>query len=180
MGDKNDNDIILKSENKTRKNIKIKVDKESKEKKGKNINDKEQDDVIFMNDVDGYNTEYFKNLKKGAIIEMTLYNWMVFSGPITLRANKGINLIAAANASGKSSIACALVFGLGYNSNILSRNKELINFIKKGEKKSFIEITLKCDEEKKYICIKRIMNIINNKVESFWFVNNKKENYEKN
>lgn len=110
---------------------------------------------------------------------MTLYNWMVFSGPITLRANKGINLIAAANASGKSSIACALVFGLGYNSNILSRNKELINFIKKGEKKSFIEITLKCDEEKKYICIKRIMNIINNKVESFWFVNNKKENYEK-
>ncbi|ETW15459.1 hypothetical protein PFAG_03340 [Plasmodium falciparum Santa Lucia] len=179
VGDKNDNDIILKSENKTRKNIKIKVDKESKEKKGKNINDKEQDDVIFMNDVDGYNTEYFKNLKKGAIIEMTLYNWMVFSGPITLRANKGINLIAAANASGKSSIACALVFGLGYNSNILSRNKELINFIKKGEKKSFIEITLKCDEEKKYICIKRIMNIINNKVESFWFVNNKKENYEK-
>ncbi|SPJ10981.1 conserved Plasmodium protein, unknown function [Plasmodium sp. DRC-Itaito] len=187
VGDRNENDLTLKTENKNTKNITIKLDKETKEKKGKtmnfeneNIHDKEQDDVIFMNDVDdGYNTEYFKNLKKGAIIEISLYNWMVFSGPITLKANQGINLIAAANASGKSSIACALVFGLGYNSNILSRNKELINFIKKGEKKSFIEITLKCDESKKYICIKRIMNIINNKVESFWFVNNKKENYEK-
>ncbi|KYN98879.1 hypothetical protein PGSY75_1123800 [Plasmodium gaboni] len=185
-GDMNVKDLTLKEENKNTKNVTIKVDKETKEKKGKNMNhqnknihDKKQDDVIFMDDVDGYDKEYFKNLKKGAIIEMTLYNWMVFSGPVTLKANKGINLIAAANASGKSSIACALVFGLGYNSNILSRNKELINFIKKGEKKSYIEITLKCDDEKNFICIKRIMNIINNKVESFWFVNNKKENYEK-
>ncbi|KAI4838358.1 structural maintenance of chromosomes protein 5 [Plasmodium brasilianum] len=121
-------------------------------------------------------TECFKNLKKGAVIEITVYNWMVFSGPIKLKAQEGINLIAAANASGKSSIVCALVFGLGYNSNVLSRNKELINFIKKGEKKSYIEIVLKCNELSN-ICIKRIMNIIDNKVKSFWFINNTKVNY---
>ncbi|CAA9988263.1 conserved Plasmodium protein, unknown function [Plasmodium knowlesi strain H] len=114
-------------------------------------------------------------LKKGAIIEITVFNWMVFSGPVTLKAEEGINLIAAANASGKSSLVCALVFGLGYNSNILSRNKELINYIKKGEKKSFIEITLK-KNERTNTNIKRIMHINQNKVESFWFVNYKKVN----
>ncbi|KMZ93040.1 SMC family domain-containing protein [Plasmodium vivax Mauritania I] len=115
----------------------------------------------------------YSRLKKGAIIEITVFNWMVFSGPVTLKAEEGINLIAAANASGKSSLVCALVFGLGYNSSILSRNKELINYIKKGEKKSFIEIKLKKDERTN-TTIKRIMNITQNKLESFWFVNCKK------
>ncbi|EUD65405.1 hypothetical protein C922_04145 [Plasmodium inui San Antonio 1] len=114
-------------------------------------------------------------LKKGAIIEITVFNWMVFSGPVTLKAEEGINLIAAANASGKSSLVCALVFGLGYNSNILSRSKDLINYIKKGEKKSFIEIKLKKDERTN-TTIKRIMNITQNKLETFWFVNCKKVN----
>ncbi|CRG96286.1 conserved Plasmodium protein, unknown function [Plasmodium gallinaceum] len=132
----------------------------------------------LINSSSSSNSGNFKKLKKGAIIEITLYNWMVFSGPVKLKAAEGINLIAAANASGKSSIVCALVFGLGYNSNILSRNKELINFIKKGEKKSYIEIILKCNEEIN-ICIKRIMNIIDKKVESFWFVNNEKVNFSK-
>ncbi|CAD2091636.1 structural maintenance of chromosomes protein 5, putative [Plasmodium vinckei brucechwatti] len=122
------------------------------------------------------NNERLKKLKKGAVIEITLFNWMVFSGPIKLKASEGINLIAAANASGKSSIVCALVFGLGYNSSILSRNKELINFIKKGEKKSFIEIILKYDETRN-VCVKRIMNINDNKVESIWLVNNIKTNF---
>ncbi|GAW81006.1 SMC family, C-terminal domain containing protein [Plasmodium gonderi] len=120
--------------------------------------------------------EYLKLMKKGAVIEITVFNWMVFSGPVTLKAKEGINLIAAANASGKSSLVCALVFGLGYNSSILSRNKELINYIKKGEKKSFIEIKLKKDDRTN-TCIKRIMNIIENKVETFWFVNYKKVNF---
>ncbi|ANQ08339.1 Uncharacterized protein PCOAH_00025670 [Plasmodium coatneyi] len=114
-------------------------------------------------------------LKKGAIIEITVFNWMVFSGPVTLKAEEGINLIAAANASGKSSLVCALVFGLGYTSSILSRNKDLINYIKKGEKKSFIEIVLKKDERTN-TTIKRIMHISQNKLESFWFVNCKKVN----
>ncbi|CDU18037.1 structural maintenance of chromosomes protein 5, putative [Plasmodium yoelii] len=127
-------------------------------------------------DIAKENNERLKRLKKGAIIEITLFNWMVFSGPIKLKANEGINLIAAANASGKSSIVCALVFGLGYNSNILSRNKDLINFIKKGEKKSYIEIILKYDDTKN-VCVKRIMSINDNKVESIWLINNKKTNF---
>ncbi|SCP04565.1 structural maintenance of chromosomes protein 5, putative [Plasmodium ovale] len=118
-----------------------------------------------------------RGLKKGSLKEVRLYNWMVFSGPVRLVAADGINLIAAANASGKSSIVCALVFGLGYGPNILSRNKELSNFIKKGEKRSYIEITLKTDEEKD-ICIRRIMHLTKeDKVETLWIVNEKKVNY---
>ncbi|SBT77118.1 structural maintenance of chromosomes protein 5, putative [Plasmodium ovale] len=118
-----------------------------------------------------------RGLKKGSLKEVRLYNWMVFSGPVRLVAADGINLIAAANASGKSSIVCALVFGLGYGPNILSRNKELSNFIKKGEKRSYIEITLKADEEKD-ICIRRIMHLTKeDKVETLWMVNEKKVNY---
>ncbi|CRH00106.1 conserved Plasmodium protein, unknown function [Plasmodium relictum] len=141
-----------------------------------NINIDKSSELVNIDVSSDHNS--FKKLKKGAIIEITLYNWMVFSGPVKLKAAEGINLIAAANASGKSSIVCALVFGLGYNSNILSRNKELINFIKKGEKKSYIEIILKCNE-KNNISIKRIMNIIDKKVESFWFINNEKVNSSK-
>uniref|UniRef100_A0A8C9GYN3 Structural maintenance of chromosomes protein 5 n=1 Tax=Piliocolobus tephrosceles TaxID=591936 RepID=A0A8C9GYN3_9PRIM len=104
---------------------------------------------------------------------------MVFNGPIELKPKAGINLIAAANASGKSSIVCALVFVLGYNANILSRNKELINYIKEGETESYIkiEIFLNGHKKKDRVKIKRDMLIVNNKVETIWKLDNKKVNY---
>ncbi|SCN60407.1 structural maintenance of chromosomes protein 5, putative [Plasmodium chabaudi adami] len=159
--------------------------KTKKSKKNDNITDNSKSQSNWLestllqstsNNAGAESSDRLRKLKKGAIIEITLFNWMVFSGPIKLKASEGINLIAAANASGKSSIVCALVFGLGYNSSVLSRNKELINFIKKGEKKSFIEIILKYDETRN-VCVKRIMNINDNKVESIWLVNNIKTNF---
>ncbi|ORM41484.1 Structural maintenance of chromosomes protein 5 [Babesia sp. Xinjiang] len=83
-----------------------------------------------------------KRFREGAIDSITMENWMAYTGPVRLKALPGVNIIAAANGCGKSAIVCAIAIGLGFDPSVLSRGDNIRAFIKRGCKKSKLQIGL--------------------------------------
>ncbi|XP_075219908.1 structural maintenance of chromosomes 5 isoform X2 [Lycorma delicatula] len=77
----------------------------------------------------------------GSIVKITLTDFMSFKYA-HLECGPKLNLIVGANGSGKSSLACAIVLGLGGKPNILERASNVNEFIRRGCVKSEIEIEL--------------------------------------
>ncbi|KAF9987172.1 Structural maintenance of chromosomes protein 5 [Modicella reniformis] len=103
----------------------------------------------------------------GAIMKVSMrsfvtYEWCSFTpGP-------NLNMIIGPNGTGKSTIVCALALGLGGNTNLLGRAKDVSEFVKHGTDKGWIEIVL-CNRHGSNIVIKRHINKNNNT--SVWKIN---------
>ncbi|KAG0205803.1 Structural maintenance of chromosomes protein 5 [Mortierella sp. GBA30] len=79
-----------------------------------------------------------------------------------------LNMIIGPNGTGKSTIVCALALGLGWNTNLLGRAKDISEFVKHGSDKGWIEIVL-CNKHGSNVVIKRHINKNNNT--SVWKIN---------
>ncbi|AFZ81403.1 RecF/RecN/SMC N terminal domain-containing protein [Theileria equi strain WA] len=80
------------------------------------------------------------SLRDGAIKYISMENWMAYTGPVILNAQPGVNIIAAANGSGKSAIVCAIALSLGFDVSILSRGDNIRSFVKRGSTKAVLKI----------------------------------------
>ncbi|PHJ18843.1 smc n terminal domain-containing protein, partial [Cystoisospora suis] len=77
---------------------------------------------------------FYKECLPGQLLQVRLHNWMAYEGPVEVNFRPGVNLIAAGNGVGKSSLLCAMAFGLGYDvSHITQRGRKLRDFIKAGQ-----------------------------------------------
>ncbi|KAI1294565.1 Structural maintenance of chromosomes protein 5 [Mortierella claussenii] len=79
-----------------------------------------------------------------------------------------LNMIIGPNGTGKSTIVCALALGLGWNTSLLGRAKDISEFVKHGSDKGWIEIVL-CNRNGANVTIKRHINKNNNT--SVWKIN---------
>ncbi|KAF9972521.1 Structural maintenance of chromosomes protein 5 [Actinomortierella ambigua] len=90
------------------------------------------------------------------------YDYCTFSpGP-------NLNMIIGPNGTGKSTIVCAIALGLGWNTNVLGRAKDVSEFVKHGSEKGWIEISL-YNSKGPNVVIKRHINRNNNT--SVWKIN---------
>ena len=78
----------------------------------------------------------------GSITKIVLSNFMTYSS-VSLTPGPDLNVLIGANGTGKSSFVCAIALGLNGKTDLLGRAKELSEFVKRGETKATIEITLK-------------------------------------
>ncbi|KAI8597990.1 P-loop containing nucleoside triphosphate hydrolase protein [Dissophora ornata] len=86
----------------------------------------------------------------------------------TFTPGPNLNMIIGPNGTGKSTIVCALALGLGWNTNLLGRAKDISEFVKHGADKGWIEIIL-CNRHGANVAIKRHINKNNNT--SVWKIN---------
>ncbi|KAG0286881.1 Structural maintenance of chromosomes protein 5 [Dissophora globulifera] len=79
----------------------------------------------------------------------------------TFSPGPNMNMIIGPNGTGKSTIVCALALGLGWNTKLLGRAKDISEFVKHGADKGWIEIVL-CNRHGSNAVIKRHINKNNN------------------
>jgi chromosome segregation ATPase len=76
---------------------------------------------------------------------------------VEFECGKALNFVLGPNGSGKSSLVSAMCLGLGGSPSTLARADNVKSFIRHGEKKAVIEITLKAKEADAVIQIRRII-----------------------
>jgi structural maintenance of chromosomes protein 5 len=69
---------------------------------------------------------------------------------LEINCSAQVNLIIGANGSGKSSVVCAICLGLGGDTNDMQREKNISEFIRSGQEKSIIEITIQGERSFEY------------------------------
>lgn len=88
---------------------------------------------------------------------------------VCVNPGRNLNVIIGPNGTGKSTIVCAIVLGLGGKPTTIGRATHIADYIKIGQEEAKIEIHLK-NEEKSDIVIRRIFNRLG---KSSWFLNNR-------
>lgn len=83
-----------------------------------------------------------------------------------------MNVIIGPNGTGKSTIVCAIVLGLGGKPSTIGRAIHVADYVKRGYEEAKIEIHLK-NGKKSDVVIQRIFNI-NGK--SLWFLDERPSN----
>ncbi|KAK4528746.1 hypothetical protein GAYE_SCF64G6692 [Galdieria yellowstonensis] len=83
----------------------------------------------------------FQGFKRGQVVSFKLKNFVTFD-EVSLQASPSLNLIAAPNGTGKSTIASALAIVLCSNLRNLDRASSLSEFVKRGKERATIEISL--------------------------------------
>ena len=79
---------------------------------------------------------------EGSIKSIRLKNFLTYD-EAEISCGPNLNMVFGPNGTGKSSIVCALVLGLGGRPDILGRARELSDFVKHGKEKASVTITLK-------------------------------------
>jgi chromosome segregation ATPase len=79
--------------------------------------------------------------RKGSIIRLTMNNFVTYSAA-EIRPGPQLNVVIGPNGTGKSTLVCAMVLGLGGKPASLGRAKEPRDFIKHGEETAIIECEL--------------------------------------
>ncbi|KAJ2813772.1 Structural maintenance of chromosomes protein 5, partial [Coemansia furcata] len=79
--------------------------------------------------------------RAGAIMHISLTNFITYDR-IDVRPGPHMNMIIGPNGTGKSSIVCAIALGLGENTSVMKRAKDISEFVKHGHENGAIEITL--------------------------------------
>ncbi|KAG0277810.1 Structural maintenance of chromosomes protein 5 [Linnemannia exigua] len=108
-------------------------------------------------------TEY----QHGSILRVSMRSFVTYES-CTFSPGPNLNMIIGPNGTGKSTIVCALALGLGWNTNLLGRAKDISEFVKHGSDKGWIEIVL-CNKNGSNVIIKRHINKSNNT--SVWKIN---------
>ncbi|KAG0322108.1 Structural maintenance of chromosomes protein 5, partial [Linnemannia gamsii] len=108
-------------------------------------------------------TEY----QHGSILRVSMKSFVTYES-CTFSPGPNLNMIIGPNGTGKSTIVCALALGLGWNTNLLGRAKDISEFVKHGSDKGWIEIVL-CNKNGSNVTIKRNINKNNN--HSIWKIN---------
>lgn len=78
----------------------------------------------------------------GAIVKMRLENFVTYT-LTEFDLSPSLNMIIGPNGSGKSTFVCAVCLGLAGKPEFIKRSKRMEDFIKNGEDRGSIEITLK-------------------------------------
>ncbi|KAJ2582055.1 Structural maintenance of chromosomes protein 5, partial [Coemansia sp. RSA 1836] len=79
--------------------------------------------------------------RPGSIMHISLTNFITYDR-IEVRPGPHMNMIIGPNGTGKSSIVCAIALGLGENTSVMKRAKDISEFVKHGHAHGAIEITL--------------------------------------
>jgi chromosome segregation ATPase len=101
---------------------------------------------------------------------MSLTNFLTYDS-CTFFFNPKLNVIIGPNGTGKSSVVCGLCLGLAGKPNILSRAKDLVDFIKHGKDKAMIEIEI--FNQPTSSVIRRDLTKVHHKCTSTWYHNKK-------
>lgn len=113
-------------------------------------------------------TDLHTNFGAGSIKRIYLRNFMVHT-ELEINCSAQVNLIIGANGSGKSSVVCAICLGLGGDTSDMQREKSVSEFIRSGQDKSIIEITVQGSEKSFEYKIQRVLTREGNK--SDWSIN---------
>ncbi|KAF9183789.1 Structural maintenance of chromosomes protein 5 [Haplosporangium sp. Z 767] len=103
----------------------------------------------------------------GSIIKVSMRSFVTYES-CSFTPGPNLNMIIGPNGTGKSTIVCALALGLGWNTNLLGRAKDISEFVKHGSDKGWVEIVL-CNKNGANVVIKRHINKNNNT--SVWKIN---------
>ncbi|KAF9209114.1 Structural maintenance of chromosomes protein 5 [Haplosporangium sp. Z 27] len=103
----------------------------------------------------------------GSILKVSMKSFVTYEY-CSFTPGPNLNMIIGPNGTGKSTIVCALALGLGWNTNLLGRAKDISEFVKHGSDKGWIEIVL-CNKHGSNVTIKRHINKNNNT--SVWKIN---------
>ncbi|KAJ2348067.1 Structural maintenance of chromosomes protein 5 [Coemansia sp. RSA 2671] len=79
--------------------------------------------------------------RAGSIMHISLSNFITYDR-IDVTPGPHMNMIIGPNGTGKSSIVCAIALGLGENTSVMKRAKDISEFVKHGHEHGAIEITL--------------------------------------
>ncbi|KAJ2889297.1 Structural maintenance of chromosomes protein 5, partial [Coemansia aciculifera] len=74
-------------------------------------------------------------------MHLSLTNFITYDR-IDVSPGPHMNMIIGPNGTGKSSIVCAIALGLGENTSVMKRAKDISEFVKHGQAQGSIEITL--------------------------------------
>lgn len=114
----------------------------------------------------------------GNIISLTLTNFQAFSSQ-TFRFKPSLNIIAAPNGSGKSSVANAIAFVFNGAPKTIGKTKEISEFIKFGEQEASIIAHVFCNgrpiqlERQIRLCQKDSRYVSGNSARSLFYVDGK-------
>ncbi|KAF9429322.1 Structural maintenance of chromosomes protein 5 [Entomortierella beljakovae] len=103
----------------------------------------------------------------GSILKVSMKSFVTYEY-CSFSPGPNLNMIIGPNGTGKSTIVCAIALGLGWNTNLLGRAKDISEFVKHGADKGWIEIVL-CNKFGSNVTIKRNINKNNNT--SVWKIN---------
>lgn len=87
-------------------------------------------------------TKDYSTFQPGALIKIRLENFVTYT-MTEFDLSPSLNMIIGPNGSGKSTFVCAVCLGLAGKPEYIGRSKRVEDFIKNGEDKGKIEITLK-------------------------------------
>ncbi|KAA1076205.1 Structural maintenance of chromosomes protein 5 [Puccinia graminis f. sp. tritici] len=97
----------------------------------------------------------------GSIVRVALRNFVTYSS-VEFSPGPYLNMIIGPNGTGKSTLVCAIVLGLGFAPSVLDRASEVKLFIKSGTEEGSVEIELKGHPGKKNYTIKLNLILANN------------------
>ncbi|XP_076285291.1 structural maintenance of chromosomes 5 [Lasioglossum baleicum] len=111
------------------------------------------------------------HIDKGIITYIYLENFVTYY-KVAVKPGRYLNVIIGPNGTGKSTIVCAIVLGLGGKPSTIGRAVHVSDYVKAGCEQAKIELHLK-SERNKDIIITRIFNI---QGKSSWFLNERPSN----
>ncbi|KAG7188677.1 hypothetical protein KM043_008299 [Ampulex compressa] len=112
-----------------------------------------------------------EEIEKGIISLIYLENFVTYDRAV-IKPGRNLNVIIGPNGTGKSTIVCAIVLGLGGKPSIIGRSLHIEDYIKAGCEQAKIEIHLKNGSRKDDV-ITRIFTI---EKKSMWLHNKKASN----
>lgn len=102
---------------------------------------------------------------------MCVFHYRTYS-KVAVKPGRNLNMVIGPNGTGKSTIVCAIVLGLGGKPSTIGRALHVSEYIKAGCNEAKIEIHLQ-NGKSKDIVITRIFNL---QGKSLWFLNEKASN----
>ncbi|CAK9812836.1 Structural maintenance of chromosomes protein 5 [Anthophora plagiata] len=113
----------------------------------------------------------YSYIEKGIITHIYLENFVTYN-KVTIKPGRNLNVIIGPNGTGKSTIVCAIVLGLGGKPITIGRAVHVADYVKRGCQEAKIEIHL-TNGRKNDIVIRREFNI---RGKSEWFLDDRHSN----
>ncbi|XP_053989694.1 LOW QUALITY PROTEIN: structural maintenance of chromosomes protein 5 [Hylaeus volcanicus] len=111
------------------------------------------------------------NIDKGIITYIYLENFVTYS-KVIVKPGRNLNVIIGPNGTGKSTIVCAIVLGLGGKPTTLGRSSQVGDYVKAGCNEAKIEIHLKNGKNRDVV----ICRTFNTQGKSSWLLDKNQSN----